>query len=90
MIFLMYATEVNDLLSARSQLNAVENSDVSAAYKDFVRVFSKMNAEVLLSKEEHSIDLIESRQSSYRPLYSMFTTKLDQLRKYLEEMQQRE
>lgn len=86
MLYLMYANRVNDFSKTRSQKDAIEKLNLFALYRDFVRVFFFKNSEVLLSKKRHKIDLIDNKQFSYHSFYSMFTKKLDELRKYLKKM----
>src|SRR5699024_1924225 len=91
MLYLMFANRVVDLKKSDSREKALKKTELFEIYREFNRVFSKREASILLSHEdEHKIDFQDDEQSSHRSLYSIFTKKLNELRRYLENKQQKD
>ena len=60
---------------------------IQTKYSDFLDVFSKKKASILLEETElnqHVIELQEDQQPSYRPIYILGPVELEMLKTYIE------
>ena len=78
MIYLAWETQIASLL--------VEKITVPAEYSNFADVFSKELAEVLPERtgiNKHAIELEDSKQPPYRPIYNLSMVELETLKTYI-------
>ena len=78
---------IHPACKAQIALLIIKEVTISAKYSDFTDIFAKKLAEVLFQRikiNKHVIELKESKQPPYRPIYSLKLVELKTLKTYIE------